>query len=170
MSLLRAVRPHLGITIPLFVLYAGAVILATRGTVDGPVVAVLALVLVLTLLTPAALSRVNRRSLRGSWEIATETGERVLHDGPADRYEAGFFGWLFLTDRRLVLCRLGGAEEWSAPLSQVAEVRPARYAGVFATDLLLHLEDGTTERLQVEANGEWVRVIRAALERLPAPR
>lgn len=165
---MSSIRPHLGVTIPLFVLYAGAVLLATRGTVDGQVVAVLALVLVLTLLTPAAIARLNRRHLRGSWEIAAHPGERVLHEGPADRYEAGHFGWLFLTDRRLVLYRTGGAEDWSASLDELADVRTGRYAGVFATDLVLRLADGTTERLQVEANGEWVRLIRSAMEHRPA--
>jgi hypothetical protein len=165
---MSAIRPHLGLTLPLFVLYAGAVLLATRGTVDGQVVAVLAVVLVLTLLTPAAIARLNRRHLRGSWEIAALPGERVLHEGPADRYVAGYFGWLFLTDRRLVLYRTGGAEDWAAPLREVAEVRAARYAGVFATDLVFRLKEGTTERLQVEANGEWARLIRAAMEHAAA--
>lgn len=165
---MSSIRPHLGLTIPLFVLYAGAVLLATRGAVDGQVMAVLAVVLVLTLLTPAAIARLNRKHLRGNWEIAALPGERVLHEGPADRYEAGYFGWLFLTDRRLVLYRVGGAEDWAASLDEVTGVRTGRYAGVFATDLLIQLKDGTTERLQVEANGEWARLIRAAMEHAPA--
>jgi hypothetical protein len=167
-SLLRAVRSHLGVTIPLFVVYAGAVLWASGGTVDWRIGGVLALVLLLTLLTPVALGAANRQLLRGNWQIATEAGERILHDGPADRYEFGDRGWLFLTDRRLVMCRLGGGEELSIHLRQLRDVRVGRYAGVFATDLLLQLGDGTAERLKVEGSGEWVRRIREAAPPLPA--
>jgi hypothetical protein len=161
-SLPRAIRSHLGVTVPLFILFAGAVLWASGGAIDGQVGGVLALVLVLTLLTPAAISAMNRRLLRGDWQIATETGESILHDGPADPYELGYRGWLFLTDRRLVMCRVGGGEERSIPLRRIADVRIGRYAGVFATDLLLQLDDGTTERLKVEGSGEWVQRIRDA--------
>jgi hypothetical protein len=167
-SLLRAVRSHLGVTIPLFAVYAGAVLWASGGAIDWRIGGVLALVLLLTLLTPVALGAANRQLLRGNWQIATEAGERILHDGPADRYEFGYRGWLFLTDRRLVMCRLGGGDELAIPLRQLRDVRVGRYAGVFATDLLLHLGDGTAERLKVEGSGEWVRRIREAAPTLPA--
>jgi hypothetical protein len=167
-SLLRAIRSHLGVTIPLFVLFAGAVLWGSGGTIDWQIGGVLALVLVVTLLTPVALSAVNRRHLRGEWKIETEAGERILHDGPADRYELGYLGWLFLTDRRLVMCRVGGGDERSIPLRQLADVRIGRYAGVFATDLLLQLGDGSAERLKVEGSGDWVRRIRDAAATLPA--
>jgi hypothetical protein len=158
----RSIRRHIGISIPLFVLYAGAVLLATRGDVDAQVVAVLAVVLLMTLLTPVLISTINRRHLRGSWNPELQPGERVLHDGPADRYQVGYFGWLFLTDRRLVMYRVGGAEDWSVPLEQVAEVHAERYAGLFATDLRVDLTNGTAETLQVEGSAEWVQRIRAA--------
>jgi hypothetical protein len=164
-SLPRLIRSHLGITIPLYVVYAGAVLLASGGTIDGQIGAVLVLVLALTLLSPVAFSAVNRRLLRGEWQIATEAGERILCDGPADRYEMGHRGWLFLTDRRLVMCRAGGGEEVSVPLDRLAGVSRGRYAGIFATDLLLQLEDGTLERLKVEGSGEWVQRIRDAAAR-----
>lgn len=167
-SLLRAMRSHLGVTIPLFFLYAGAVLWASGGKIDWQIGGLLALVLLLTLLTPVALGAANRQLLRGNWQIAMEAGERILHDGPADRYEFGYRGWLFLTDRRLVMCRLGGGDELSIPLRQLADVRTGRYAGVFATDLLLQLGDGTAERLKVEGSGEWVRRIRDAAPSLPA--
>jgi hypothetical protein len=167
-SLLRAIRSHIGVTIPLFVVYAGAVLWASGGTIDWQVGGVLALVLLLTLLTPVALGAANRQLLRGNWQIATEAGERILHDGPADRYQLGYRGWLFLTDRRLVMCRVGGGEELSIPLRQLADVRIGRYAGVFATDLLLQLDGGTAERLKVEGSGDWVRRIREAAASLPA--
>lgn len=169
-SLLRLIRLHLGVTIPLFVLYAGAVLWASGGTIDGQIGAVLVLVLVLTLLTPVALGAVNRRTLRGDWQIATVSGERILWDGPADRYEMGNRGWLFLTDRRLVMCRVGGGDEVSVPLERLAGASTGRYAGVFATDLILQLEAGTTERLKVEGSGEWVRRITDAAASLPARR
>jgi hypothetical protein len=169
-SLLGVIRSHLGVTIPLFVLYAGAVLWASGGTFDGQIGAVLVLVLALTLLTPVALGAVNRRHLRGDWRIATEAGESILRDGPADRYEMGFRGWLFLTDRRLVMCRVGGGDEVSVPLDRLAGVSVGRYAGVFATDLLLQLQNGAVERLKVEGSGEWVQRIRDAAASLPAGR
>lgn len=160
--LLHPVRRHLGVSIPLFLLYAGAVVLAARGRVDVQTLLVLGIVLVLTLLTPAVLSRVNRWSLRGSWMPELEPGEQVLHDSPADRYEIGHFGWLFLTGGRLLFCRVGGGEHWSVPLSQVADASVGRYAGVLATDLRLRFRDGSGETLKVEAAGEWVHAIAAA--------
>jgi hypothetical protein len=166
-SLLFSIRRHLGISLPLFALYALAIVLATGGEVGGRTAAVLAAVLVLTLLTPAAVSALNRRHLRGSWSPALADGEQVLHDGPADRYQAGYFGWLFLTGRRLVLYRVGGMEELSVPLAQLAKVRATRYAGIFATDLRLELRDGTVETLQVEGSREWVEKVRAALAEAP---
>jgi hypothetical protein len=167
-SLRGSVRRHLGITVPLFVLYAAAVVFASRGRVDAQIVAVLALLLAVTLLVPVAVSALNRRYLRGSWTPELRPGEEVLLDGPADRYELGRFGWLFLTSQRLVLYRVGGAEDWSAPLADVAEASAARYAGVFATDLRIRLRNGTTETLKVEGSREWEERIRAALARLPA--
>lgn len=166
-SLLWSIRRHLGISLPLFALYAVAIVLATNGVVDGRTLAVLGAVLVLTLLTPAAVSALNRRHLRGSWSPALADGEQVLHDGPADRYQAGYFGWLFLTDRRLVLYRVGGKEDLSVPLAQLAEVRATRYAGIFATDLRLELRDGTVETLQVEGSREWAEKVEAALAEAP---
>jgi hypothetical protein len=162
-SLLWSIRRHLGISLPLFALYAMAILLATNGDVGGRTMAVLAAVFVLTLLTPAAVSALNRRHLRGSWSPALAEGEQVLHDGPADRYQAGFFGWLFLTDRRLVLYRVGGMEDLSVPLAELAQVRATRYAGIFATDLRVELTDGTVETLQVEGSREWVERVQAAL-------
>lgn len=167
-SLHRPVRRHLGISIPLFLFYAGAVMLASRGDVDGRTLAVIGIVLVLTLLTPAAVGAMNRRYLRGSWTPHLAAGEQVLYDGAADRYQAGHFGWLFLTDQRLLFCRVGGGEQWSVPLSRVDEASVGRYAGVLATDLRLRFADGTGETLKVEGAGEWVRQIRAAVqERVP---
>jgi hypothetical protein len=169
-SILRSARRHLGISAPLFVVYAGAVLLGSGGEVDGQIVAVLALVLIATLLTPVAVSAINRRYLRGSWDPALEPGERVLFDGACDRYEAPWVGWLFLTDRRLVLYGVGGREEWSVPLAAVAEVNAARYAGLFATDLRVALHDGTSQRLKVEGSSEWAEKARGALQDLPADR
>lgn len=154
--------------VPLFVLYAAAVLFASKGRVDGQIVAVLALLLVVTLMTPVAVSAINRRYLRGSWTPELRPGEEVLLDGPADRYEIGHFGWLFLTNQRLVLYRVGGAEEWSAPLADVAEASAVRYAGVFAADLRIRLRTGTIETLKVEGSREWEGRIRAALPHLHA--
>lgn len=164
-SLRGSVRRHLGITVPLFVLYAAAVLLASRGRLDAQIVAVLGFVLAVTLLTPVAVSAMNRRLLRGSWTPELLPGEQVLRDGPADRYEFGHFGWLFLTTQRLVLYGVGGAADWSASLADVREVHAARYAGVFATDLRIQLRDGTTETLKVEGSREWAEKVRAALPR-----
>ncbi|HEX8904379.1 MAG TPA: hypothetical protein VF771_06025 [Longimicrobiaceae bacterium] len=164
-ALLRAVRRHLGISLPLFAFYVAAVLFASGGRVDLQILLIIALVLAATLLTPAAVSVLNRRYLRGSWSPALEPGERVLRDGPADRYEPGHFGWLFLTDRRLVLYRAGGAEDWSVPLAEVREVRATRYLGIFATDLRVRLGNGTTQTLQVEGNREWVESVQGALNR-----
>ena len=165
--LLRAVRRHLGVSVPLAVIYAGVVLLAARGRVDGVTLGAIALVGVVTLLTPAAVTRLNRGVLRGSWTPALAPGERVLHDGAADRYDAGHSGWLFLTDRRLLLYRVDGSEEWSAALDDVAEARVGRLAGVFATDLVVELRGAGARRLWVEGAGEWVERIRAA-RALPA--
>ncbi|HEU0055542.1 MAG TPA: hypothetical protein VFQ39_20280, partial [Longimicrobium sp.] len=74
-------RRHLGVSIPLFVVYAAVVIWAARGAVDARIVLALAVVLIATLLTPAAVSALNRKALRGSWTPALQPGERVLHDG-----------------------------------------------------------------------------------------
>lgn len=167
-SLLTDVRRHLGVSIPLAVVYAGAVLLATRGRVDGLTLGVLVGVGALTLLAPVVIGRLNRRIVRGSWAPPLAPGERVLHDGAADLYELGFVGWLFLTDRRLLLCRMGGAEAWSAPLGEIAAVRAGGIAGVFATDVLVEMRDGSTTRIKVEGSGEWVERIGAARS-LPEP-
>ncbi len=162
----HSVRRHLGVSVPLFVVYAAVVIWAARGEVDARIVLALAVVLIATLLTPAALSALNRKALRGSWTPALQPGERVLHDGPADRYDAGYFGWLFLTDRRLVLYRVGGDEAWSAPLGAMAEARATRYAGIVGSDLRVRMRDGAAETLRVEANREWEEKIADARRRL----
>lgn len=162
-SLLTDVRRHLGVSIPLAVVYAGAVLLAARGQVDGLTLGVLLGVGALTLLAPVAIGHLNRRIVRGSWAPPLAAGERVLHDGAADLYELGFVGWLFLSDRRLLLCRMGGAEVWSAPLGEVAAVRSGGLAGVLATDLVVEMRDGSTTRLKVEGSGEWVERAGSAL-------
>jgi hypothetical protein len=164
-SLRGSVRRHLGITVPLFVLYAAAVLLASRGRLDAQIVAVLGVVLAITLLTPVAIGVMNRRLLRGSWTPELRPGEQVLRDGPADRYQFGHFGWLFLTTERLVLYRVGGIEDWAASLADVREVHAARYAGVFATDLRIELASGATETFKVEGSSEWAEKVRAALPR-----
>jgi hypothetical protein len=157
-----SVRRHLGLTIPLFILYAVVALLAYGGRVDGQILGALGLILVLTLLTPVAIGAMNRRWLRGSWMPALEPGEQVLHDGAADRYQVGDRGWLFLTNQRLALYRLEGSEEWSVSLGEIAEVQAARYAGVLVTDLRVRLRNGTTETLKVEASREWEAKVREA--------
>jgi hypothetical protein len=158
-------RRHLGLSIPVFILYAAVVLFAYGGKVDGQILAVLGLVLLLTLLTPVAISALNRRWLRGSWMPALAPGEQVVHDGAADRYEVGHRGWLFLTNQRLALYRLDGSQEWSASLGEVVEVEATRYAGLFATDLRVCLRNGTTETLKVEGSREWEAKLRGAMGR-----
>lgn len=158
-----SVRRHLGLSIPVFILFAAVVLFASGGRVDGQILSVLGFVLLLTLLTPVAISAMNRRWLRGSWMPELASGEQVLHDGPADRYEAGHHGWLFLTSQRLALYRLDGSPEWSASLDEIAEVQAARYAGILATDLRVRLRSGTTETLKVEGSREWEAKVRGAM-------
>lgn len=159
LALLRAVRRHLGLTLPLAALFGGAVLLGARGRVDGLTLGLIAGVGALTLLVPGIVERLNRAVLRGDWSPALEPGERVLYDGAADRYRIGWRGWMFLTDRRLVLYHAGGDPAWMALLADVAAARVGRYAGLFATDLVIELTDRSSARFRVEAPGEWVRRI-----------
>jgi hypothetical protein len=162
-SFFRAIRRHFGVTLPLLAVYVLAVVIGSKGRVDGVVLSVLLMVVVLTIMTPVAISRLNRALLRGKWTPELLPGERVLHDGAADRYEFGYMGWLFLTDRRLLLYRVGGKADWTADLADVTEVRVGMASFIMAADILIELRGAKPVRLNVEAPREWVQWISEAL-------
>ncbi len=161
MTPLRHVTRHLGVTVPLLAFFGVAVFWANGWRLDAVAVVALAIVAAALSVTPPMVMALNRRFLRRGWEPRLGRGERVMHEGAAERFDHGTVDWLFLTDRRLVLHR-GEDEMRSIPLSEVEDARVATTLGV-ASDLRILLHSGEEEVLRVEASGEWEDRIRAAL-------
>ena len=103
----------------------------------------------------------------GMQEPQLESGETVLHEGPANRmarFEA-VGGWLTLTNRRLTF-RPHAVNVQKAPLDlpleEISDVRPRRTLWLVPNGLLVQRAGGTEERFVVHARREWVAKIREA--------
>jgi hypothetical protein len=92
------------------------------------------------------------------------TGERLLHDGPANHLlnGEGVGGWLFLTRERLLFRSHSfnlQPHELSVPLSEIAEVLPVRTARVLPNGLRVVTHSGKEERFAVEKRRQWCDAI-----------
>jgi hypothetical protein len=95
------------------------------------------------------------------------TGERLLHDGPANHFlnGEGVGGWLYLTEQRLLFRSHKfniQPHELSVPLVDISEVRPVRTAKIVPNGLRLVTRSGRDERFVVQAHRRWCdEIIRA---------
>jgi hypothetical protein len=99
----------------------------------------------------------RRRFSRARAEL---TGERLLHDGPANHFlnGEGVGGWLFLTKERLLFRSHQfnvQRHELSVLLKDIAEVQPVRTARIFPNGLRLVTRSGSEERFVVREHGTW---------------
>ena len=103
-------------------------------------------------------------------ELSVPDGERLLKDGPANRFVGveGVGGWLYLTNAAIRFRPHSfniQKQEFALPLEAIASAVTSRTLGLIPNGLVLSTTASVNERFVVEGSKDWVRAIVSAQAR-----